>query len=207
MTTPTLSMSPMSILRPPVAANALRFNPWAAMRFPQPLRQTLPPHPKSAVTESDFQINTERLPGQSATPSNDERAVRAVIDALTHAIRARNAEAALALCVPGMVCYDAAPARTHSGSDAVRARWAPTWQAFEGEVACDATQLQITLGADVAFGRSQLRVSGKAADGRHSTQWVCATLGLKRFEGVWRFVHQHFSEPFERAHPAGLAVV
>lgn len=210
MTTPTLSLSPMSILRPPVAANALRFNPWAALRFPKPLRQLhLPPSPKAALPETDFQISTERIPASAygATPSSDERAVRAVIVAMTQAIRARNAGAVLALCAPNVVCYDAAPHATLSGAAAVSARWVPTWNAFEGEVACEATQLRITLGADVAFSHSQLRLSGKAADGRRSTQWVCATLGLRRIEGIWRFVHQHFSEPVERFVPAGLAVV
>ena len=208
MTTPTLTLSPMSILRPPIAANALRFNPWAATRFPKPARQQgLPPQPKAALPDTDFHISTERMPLYGATPSNDERAVRAVIVAMTQAVRARNAEAMLALCAPDVVCYDAAPDATLSGAAAVSARWAPTWRAFEGEVACDATQLQIMLGSDVAFGHSQLRLSGTATDGRRTTHWVCATLGLRRIEGIWRFVHQHFSEPVERSIPAGLAAV
>lgn len=165
-------LTPMSILRPPIAANALRFNPWAS---PQPA-----------------------APANGLRPSEDERGVGAVIAALMQAIRFRNADAIAGLCAPDVACVDDAPLRSGTGAAAVQAHWQPTWQAFDGPIGCDATQLQITLGADVAFGTCLLRVSGKAADGQRHTHWAWATFGLRRIDGVWRFVHQHFSQPFER---------
>lgn len=188
-----------------IAANARRFNPWALMRFEKP-KQLLPPPPilaKPRQGEIEFRINTQRLPQDTPSPSSDERAVRAVIEALMQSIRARNPRALLALCSPDVACYDITPPQAESGPDSVRAHWSHTWDAFVGPVGCDASQLQITLGADVAFSRSQLRLSGMGHDGRRSTHWVCATLGLRRIDGIWRFVHQHFSQPFERAMGAG----
>lgn len=198
-------LSTLAIARPTIAANARRFNPWALMRFAKPTR-LLPPPPillRPRQGENQFRIDTQRLPSDAASPSCDERAVRAVIEALMQSIRARNPQALLSLCSPDVACYDITPPQAESGPDAVRAHWAHTWDAFVGQVGCDASQLQITLGADVAFSRSQLRLSGTAHDGRRNTHWVCATLGLRRIEGMWRFVHQHFSQPFERAGGAG----
>lgn len=204
-------LSTFAVNRPTIAANARRFNPWALMRFETPTR-LVPPPPilsKPRPGENDFRINTQRLPSGASSPSSDERAVRAVIEALMHSIRARNPRALLALCAPDVACYDMMPPLAESGPDSVRAHWSHTWEAFVGEVGCDASQLQITLGADVAFSRSQLRLSGKGHDGLRNTHWVCATLGLRRIDGIWRFVHQHFSQPFERAtaaaNPTSLA--
>lgn len=198
-------LSTLAITRPTIAANARRFNPWALMRFEKPTRlQPAPPIlSKSRQGEIDFRINTQRLPCDVPSPSDDERAVRAVIEALMHSIRVRNPRALLALCAPDVACYDVHPPHAESGPHSVRAHWAHTWDAFVGDIGCDATQLQITLGADVAFSRSQLRLSGKSHDGRRSTHWVCATLGLRRIDGIWRFVHQHFSQPFERVVGSG----
>lgn len=200
-----LPLSTLAITRPTIAANARRFNPWSLMGFQKPMRlQPRPPilyNPKQG--EIEFRINTQRLPSDAPSPSSDERAVRAVIEALMQSIRSRNPQALLALCAPDVACYDITPPKTESGPDAVSAHWAHTWDAFVGDVGCDATQLQITLGADVAFSRSQLRLSGKSHDGRRNTHWICATLGLRRIDGVWRFIHQHFSQPFERVVVSG----
>lgn len=198
-------LSTLALTRPSIAANARRFNPWALMRFEKPSRLQPPPPllSKPRPGENPFCINTQHLPAEPLTASDDERAVRAVIDALLQTIRARNPQALLALCSSDVACYDITPPQAHSGADAVYAHWSHTWDAFKGEVGCDATQLQITLGADVAFSRSQLRLSGKARDGLRRTHWICATLGLRRIEGAWRFVHQHFSQPFERAVGSG----
>ncbi len=200
-------LSTLAITRPTIAANARRFNPWALMSFDKTTRlQPLPPIlSKPRQGEIDFRINTQRLPAEAPSPSGDERAVRAVIEALMQSIRSRNPQALLALCSSDVACYDITPPVAESGTDSVRAHWAHTWDTFSGDVGCDATQLQITLGADVAFSRSQLRLSGKSHDGRRSTHWVCATLGLRRIDGIWRFVHQHFSQPFERVVVSGNA--
>ena len=198
-------LSTLALSRPMIAANARRFNPWALMKFDAATR--LPPAPpiltKPRLGEVEFRIDTQRLPVVAASPSGDERAVRAVIEALMQAIRARNPQALLALCSPDVACYDIVPPRPERGLESVREHWSHTWDGFHGNVACDATQLQISLGADVAFCRSQLRLSGKSPDGRRSTHWVCATLGLRRLDGIWRFVHQHFSQPFERVVATG----
>lgn len=202
-----LPLSSSAVTRPTIAANARRFNPWALMSFEQTSRLQRPPPilSKPRQGEIDFRINTQRLPSDEPTPSSDERSVRAVIEALMQSIRSRNPQALLALCSPDVACYDFTPPHAERGPASVREHWAHTWDAFVGEVGCDATQLQISVGADVAFSRSQLRLSGKSQDGRRSTHWVCATLGLRRIEGIWRFVHQHFSQPFERVVVTGNA--
>ena len=200
-------LSTLATTRPSIAANARRFNPWALMSFDKATRLQPPPPilSKPRQGEIDFRINTQRLPSDAPSPSSDERSVRAVIEALMQSIRSRNPQALLALCSTDVACYDIHPPVAESGPDSVRAHWSHTWDAFVGDVGCDATQLQITLGADVAFSRSQLRLSGKSHDGRRTTHWVCATLGLRRIDGIWRFVHQHFSQPFERVVVSGSA--
>lgn len=62
--------------------------------------------------------------------SAEEAAVRAVIDATTNAVRAKDVDAMLAHCAPDLVTFDIVPPLEHEGADAIRRLWAQTLAAF-----------------------------------------------------------------------------
>lgn len=128
--------------------------------------------------------------------SEDEAAVRGVIDALTSAVQHRDVEAMLAQCGPEIRFFDMVPPLQHKGADAIRAIWKQTLQAFE-TIEYEVHRLDVAVGDDVAFSRSLNRFGGTKKDGTHIVNWLCMTLGFGKVDGTWKILHQHVSVPFD----------
>jgi uncharacterized protein (TIGR02246 family) len=128
---------------------------------------------------------------------SDEAAVRAVIDALTTAVRAKDVEAMLAQCAPDIVTFDMVPPIKHEGADAIRRLWARTLAEFDPPVDYEFRELQITVGDDVAFARSLNRFGGTKAGGKSIVNWLRSTLAFRKIDGKWKIVHEHISVPFD----------
>jgi uncharacterized protein (TIGR02246 family) len=127
----------------------------------------------------------------------EEAGVRAVIDALTEAVRARDVEAMLSQCDPDIVTFDMVPPIKHKGAEAIRSIWVKTLASFEPPLEYEFRELDIAIGGDVAFARSLNRFGGTKTDGTHIANWLRSTLGFRKVDGRWRIVHQHISVPFD----------
>ena len=57
--------------------------------------------------------------------------------------------------------------------------------------------LQITPDAELAFAHGLTRCGGTGPDGKEMTGWMRLTSCLRRQDGNWRVVHEHFSAPFD----------
>lgn len=75
-------------------------------------------------------LASHRAKGTTMTRENsmsaDEAAVRAVIDAITNAVRAEDVEALLSHCAPDIATFDMVPPLKHEGAEAIRRLWAKT---------------------------------------------------------------------------------
>jgi ketosteroid isomerase-like protein len=129
--------------------------------------------------------------------NTDEAAVRAVLGAISNAVRARDVEAMLAHCAPDIATFDMVPPLKHVGADAVRRVWAAALATFDSPVEYEVDQLDLAVGSDVAFCRSLNRFGGTTRDGKHIANWLCSTLGLRKLDGQWKVVHEHVSVPFD----------
>lgn len=127
----------------------------------------------------------------------DESEVRAVIDALTDAVRARDVDAMLALCAPDVVVFDMLPPLTHEGTDAVRGAWAAPLESLEGPAEYEVQRLDVTVGGDVAFGHALACFGGTTKKGGRSQSRLRSTLGFRQIDGPWKLVHQHISAPID----------
>jgi ketosteroid isomerase-like protein len=129
--------------------------------------------------------------------TTDEAAVRAVLGAITNAVRAADVEAMLTHCAPDIATFDMVPPLKHEGAAAIRRLWATTLAAFNPPLEYEVTQLELAVGSDIAFCRSLNRFGGTTREGKPVVNWLCSTLGLRKLDGNWKIVHEHVSVPFD----------
>ncbi len=127
----------------------------------------------------------------------DDDAIRAVIDAITSAVRTKDVDAMLALCAPDFVAFDMVPPLNHEGAEAIRSLWVNALGPFLPPLEYEVRELEIAADGDVAFSRSLNRFAGTRADGRRVVNWLRSTLGFRRVGGQWGLTHQHVSVPFD----------
>jgi ketosteroid isomerase-like protein len=129
--------------------------------------------------------------------SADEAAIRAVMDAIAKAVRAKDVEAMLAECSPDIVTFDMVPPLRHQGAQAIRGLWARTLSPFAAPLDYEVHELDICVDGEVAFVRCLNRFGGAKADGPRVVNWLRSTFGLRRIDGRWKVVHEHVSVPFD----------
>jgi ketosteroid isomerase-like protein len=123
--------------------------------------------------------------------------VRAVIDAIADAVRAKDVEAMISHCAPEIATFDLVPPLKHEGADALRELWAKTLAAFVPPLEYEVHELDLVVGRDVAFSRSVNRFGGTRSDGKRIVNWLCSTIGLRKIDFQWKVVHEHVSVPFD----------
>ncbi|HYJ80784.1 MAG TPA: SgcJ/EcaC family oxidoreductase [Longimicrobiaceae bacterium] len=129
--------------------------------------------------------------------TGDEVGVRAVIEAMAAAVRAKDVEAMLSLCTPDVATFDLVPPLAHEGAEAVRRIWSRALAGFVPPLEYDVHRLEVFVDGDVAFTRSLTRFGGAKEDGERSASWLRSTLGLRRIDGHWKVAHEHVSVPFD----------
>lgn len=129
--------------------------------------------------------------------TTDEERIREVLEDRAAATKARDARRFLSHTTPDLVEFSLAPPLQYQGPQARDPQaieaWYATWQ---GPVEVTLTQLEITVGGDVAFCHSINRMRGTKADGFEVELWSRATVGLRRIDGTWKITHAHDSVPF-----------
>ncbi len=131
------------------------------------------------------------------TQDTDQAAIATVLEARAQAIRAKDADAALAHQAPGFVRYDLAPPlATLGGTALARDRltaWFATWR---GPIRYELRDVAITAAGDLAFAYGFLRIGGTKTDGYEGDVWTRQTVCLRKLGGAWTIVHEHISTPF-----------
>jgi PhnB protein len=126
--------------------------------------------------------------------TDDRAAIRALIEATSAAIRAKDVDRALEPYVPDALFYDLAPPLRTVGPDreAMQA-WFDSWN---GEIDHEVTELDIAVEGNLALAHGINRIGGTKTDGEKVDIWVRMTLGLRKEDGSWRVMHEHISVPF-----------
>ena len=126
--------------------------------------------------------------------SNDEHEIRALLDARQDAIRSKNVEKTCACFTDDAVFFSLAPPlREDSPRAEALESWFGTWR---GEIGNEIKDLQIVVGADVAYAHCFGRFFGTKVDGETPDVWYRETLGFRRERGQWLITHAHESVPF-----------
>jgi uncharacterized protein (TIGR02246 family) len=113
------------------------------------------------------------------------------------AIRAKDAQATVALYTRDVVAFELAPP-LRLQADAVRdpkyiQRWFDTW---DGPIETEGRDLEIAVGDDVAYAFGLRHMTGTKTDGETADLWFRATACFRREDGRWKIAHVHNSVPF-----------
>ena len=128
--------------------------------------------------------------------AEEEGQIRELVESWATAIRIKDAEALAAPFTSGALVFDLIEPLQAIGPDAVRARAEQWLSSFEGPLAFEVRDLNVTAGEDVAFCHSLNGVRGTKRNGEKIQMWWRATVCFRRIAGKWKVVHEHSSVPF-----------
>lgn len=124
--------------------------------------------------------------------------IRQLIEERAAAVAAKDAKAMVAHNAPTIVEYNLAPPlrQPSQGQDPTPVeKWLAT---FHGPMNMEIRDLEVTVGADVAFATSLNCLTATPLGETESfSLWFRVTLGLRKIDGRWLVVHEHESVPFE----------
>ena len=86
------------------------------------------------------------------------------------------------------------------GAKRKRRAWEGAFAAYTGPITYEIRDLHVTTDGDLAFVHSVNHVKGTLASGQPTELWVRWTACFRRFDGVWRIVHDHVSVPADLEH-------
>ena len=129
--------------------------------------------------------------------TEEEAAIRALLEERVAAMRAKDAARAVATLADDVVAFELAPP-LRLGPDAARDQagleaWFAVW---EGPVEIELRDLRIEASGRVGFCHSLNRLRGTRVGGNAVDFWMRSTLGLRKEAGAWKIAHGHSSVPF-----------
>jgi uncharacterized protein (TIGR02246 family) len=127
--------------------------------------------------------------------SDDEAAVRDLVEAWTDAVRHKDYPGILRGHAPDFVMFDVPPPFKSVGLDAYRKTWDVFFSWSSDPVCFDIQEMEVTTGADVAFAFASMRCEGPGADGKLEPLDFRLTVCLRKIEGRWMIAHEHHSVP------------
>jgi PhnB protein len=131
---------------------------------------------------------------EDISKADSEARIRALVDDLAQALRAKDVDGVLSHFAADIVTFDLAPPLTSTGADANGLQaWFSTW---EGPLGYEIRDLNVTAGHDAAFCHCLSRLSGTKADGESNEVWIRQTFCFRKLAGAWKIAHQHESVPF-----------
>lgn len=117
------------------------------------------------------------------TAPSDIAEIRRIVAAHVAGLHDKDVDAVMAHVDDDILSYDLAPPLASRGAETYRRNleaWFPTW---DGPIDYEQTDLEITVGGDVAFTTAYNRLGGaKKGEGTHHL-WVRITAGLKKIGG------------------------
>lgn len=134
----------------------------------------------------------------AANPSNEEAAIRRLIEDWVSAVRAKDVGGVVAHHTDDVLMFDVPPPVAVRGLSAYRETWPPFFEALtEGHAAFDIVELSVTAGDTVAFATALLRCGSAEELAKDGAARLRLTLGLTKIGGAWKIAHEHHSFPAE----------
>ena len=127
--------------------------------------------------------------------SEDEAAIRDVIESWAAAVRRRDLGGILQSHSSDVVMFDVPPPFQSKGIEAYKKTWDLFFSWSSDPVAFDITEMSVTAGRDVAFVVATMRCAGPGTDGEHEALDFRLTVGLRKIDGRWTITHEHHSVP------------
>lgn len=128
------------------------------------------------------------------TMSEDESAIRALIERWARAVHAGDMDTVLADHAEDIVMFDVPPPNEVRGKAAYRETWPPFFE-FQKRAVFDIVSMEVMAGQDVAFAHALLRCGTEEGFRRDPDNRLRLTVGLRKQDGRWIVAHEHHSFP------------
>jgi uncharacterized protein (TIGR02246 family) len=137
----------------------------------------------------------------AGTKAQDQADIRALEDRFLTAFKAKDINAIMACYVPdqSLIVFDAVPPRQYTGAPAYRKDFEDFFAAYPGPFDGTLSDLDITVGGDVAYGHSIQHASLTDKAGKKLEVTVRVTDGYRKINGQWLISHEHVSVPVDLA--------
>ena len=127
--------------------------------------------------------------------STDQMQIQTLIERWAKAVRDENREEIRADHDSDILMFDVPPPFLSRGIDAYMATWELFFSCSKKPVAFDFHDVNITAGQDVAFATAIGRCVNTTPNGERENLEFRLTMGLRKFDGQWRIMHEHHSLP------------
>ncbi|MFL6946995.1 MAG: YybH family protein [Xanthobacteraceae bacterium] len=141
--------------------------------------------------------NTATEERTTPAASSGEEEIRALVDAWSKALEAKDIEALTAGYAPDAVLFDVKPPYRVRGVGAIRRVWEEYLPCLPAKFTSERRDFVVTAGGDAAFVHClhHIRPIGEGSGGPDT--WIRVTVCYHRIGGTWRVVHEHVSLPFD----------
>jgi uncharacterized protein (TIGR02246 family) len=129
------------------------------------------------------------------TPARDDKEVRERIEALAHALRAKDLDALMTFYAPDVVTFDVRPPLQVQGAAAYRKNFERWFASVLGPLDYEMHDLRITMGDRLALSHNLSHVKGASTAGDKIDYWVRVTASFQKINGRWLITHEHVSIP------------
>jgi uncharacterized protein (TIGR02246 family) len=132
---------------------------------------------------------------KSQSISEDEAAIRKVIESWTAAVRRRDLKAILRNHSPDIVMFDVPPPFQSTGIGAYEKTWDAFFSWTDDPIPFDITEMNVTAGNDVAFVVATMHCAEPGPNGEQIGLAFRLTVGLRKIDSQWTITHEHHSIP------------
>ena len=132
---------------------------------------------------------------EKRTESENERAVRNVIESWMAAVRHRDYKEILRNHSSDLVMFDVPPPFQIKGIEAYKKSWDLFFSWSSEPIPFDVSEMNITAGTDVAFAVATMRCAEPGPEGELKGLDFRLTIGLRKIDGQWTITHEHHSVP------------
>lgn len=130
--------------------------------------------------------------------TQDVRAeIDARLDSWTEAVKNKDTDAIVAHYLPDVVAFDAVQALQFKGAQAYGEHWKKCMEMCSGSSIFEARQRDICVDGDLAVAHALVYCGMVDDEGKEQAGWARMTTSLRRVDGQWLIIHEHFSVPFD----------
>jgi uncharacterized protein (TIGR02246 family) len=126
---------------------------------------------------------------------NDVRAIHTLIDRWSEAVRSQDLATIRAHHDANILMFDVPPPFLSRGIDAYMATWKLFFSNVDKPVTFAFEDIEVTAGSDVAFATAKGNCVNIDRTGKSEPLQFRLTMGVKKFDGKWRVMHEHHSLP------------
>jgi uncharacterized protein (TIGR02246 family) len=127
--------------------------------------------------------------------SEDETAIRHLIESWAAAVRRKDYEGILQDHSPDFVMFDVPPPFQLRGLEAYKESWDLFYSWTDEAIPFDIHEMTVTAGQDVAFAVATMGCAEPGAGGKLRNLDFRLTIGLRKIDGRWIVTHEHHSVP------------